>query len=417
MQTSPNSLPHWLKTASRLLNDQRLKYAWLMGGILWAAWLISILLGKANYDLAGQPLGGDYVDFHVAGMTLNRGESARLYDFDYQKQLQIQVLGGDFRDPTAYNALITPPHFSVPFMPLALLPYPLSFALWSLLGLALTYLSVNISGIENPRRAFLWSLTWFPLFAAVSFGQNSLASLALFSATYAIWKREDQPSLFAAGLVASLLAYKPQLTFGLGLLWLFNYKRDWPALLGLALGGGIQAGLSFWLMPKASLDYLYLTQNILPTLLQQPGYPIWHSHNWRAFWLLLMPGLPGLAEGISTLLALIGVWGFFTFNRRFQSAPRLRFAAMILLTLWISPHFLIYDWSILILPTLLLWQTFPDQRRVLKTLFALPWLAIFISGSLTYLQLQILPVALQISMPVLTLVIYRLWKMTSKSGF
>ncbi len=406
----------WLSRFANLLNPKRSKYAWLMGAILWTAWLTSIFLGKGNYDLAGQPVGGDYVDFQAAGLTINLQQTDRLYDFDYQKMLQVQILGKEFSNPTAYNALITPPLFSVPFIALALLPFRLSFAIWSLIGLALTYLTIKLSGIERSREAFLWSLTWFPVFATISFGQNSLVSLGLFAIAFSLWNRKtgtQSANLCMAGAIASLLAYKPQLTFGLGLLWLFNIRRDWPALASMAMGGGIQAILSFWWMPQASRDYFSLAKDVLPTLLQQPGYPIWHSHNWRAFWLLVLPGQATVAETISTLLALGGIWFFFRFNQKFQPQPELRFAGAVILTLWISPHFLVYDWAILLLPALLYWNIFRDQQPILKALFAIVWLAIFVSGPLTVAQLKILPFALQLSMPVLTVFCIELWRMAS----
>ena len=107
---------NWLKTLSMFLNPKRMKYAWLIGGAVWFAWFVSISFGTSNYDLAGQPLGGDYIDFHAAGVTINRGESDLLYDFDYQRLLQLEILGGELSGPNEYYALITPPHYSFPFI-------------------------------------------------------------------------------------------------------------------------------------------------------------------------------------------------------------------------------------------------------------------------------------------------------------
>ncbi len=111
---------------TRWLTPRRLSYAWLAGGVLWLAWLGSVLLGPGNLDLAGQPVGTDFLEFYAAGATLLRGESARLYDRDYQARLQQEIIGPGLR---AYYAFITPPFFAALFVPLALLPYGLAFAL------------------------------------------------------------------------------------------------------------------------------------------------------------------------------------------------------------------------------------------------------------------------------------------------
>ena len=161
-----------------------MKYAWLIGGAVWFAWFVSISFGTSNYDLAGQPLGGDYIDFHAAGVTINRGESDLLYDFDYQRLLQLEILGGEFSEPDVYYALITPPHYSFPFIFLSRFPYKVSFILWSLLGLGFIFASILLTETEDPKRVFLWSLSYFPIFAAISYGQNSLLSLGLFSLVY-----------------------------------------------------------------------------------------------------------------------------------------------------------------------------------------------------------------------------------------
>ncbi|MBN1919766.1 MAG: hypothetical protein JW892_00855, partial [Anaerolineae bacterium] len=69
---------------ARFLTPRRLRYAWIAAGALWIAWLLSIALGPGYLDLAGQPVGTDYLQFYAAGRTLIRGESARLYDMAYQ---------------------------------------------------------------------------------------------------------------------------------------------------------------------------------------------------------------------------------------------------------------------------------------------------------------------------------------------
>jgi len=394
----------WWSTFDRQLNSTRLAYAWLTGSALWFAWFLSLLLGVGKFDLAGQMVGNDYVQFYAAGSTLQRGEGVRLYDFEYQKKLEQNIVGKTF---DGYRAFITPPFFAWVFVPLSLIPYTLSFATWSFLGLACLWLSLHWIGAAQPRRWFGWALTWFPVFASISFGQNSLLSLGILSLTYFLWCRDRH---LLAGLVCSLVLYKPQLALGVGFLWLLNWRRDWKALAGLAVGGTLLAGLSFGLLPESSRLYMELSRKWLPGIARQEGFPLWHAHTPRAFWLLLMPGISALSEALALLSAGAGIVVFIFFRRKMRGEPALLFAGAICLTLWITPHAMIYDWSILLIPAVLVWEKRPDGRGLWKVLFALIWAATFLSGPLTRAQMKILPFAVQVSLPILLFALYNAYR-------
>ena len=182
----------------------------------------------------------------------------------------------------------------------------------------------------------------FSRFRSISFGQNSLLSLGLLSLTYLLWSRERH---WLAGLVCSLVLYKPQLALGVGFLWLLEWRRDWQALAGLAVGGALLAGLSFGLLPESSRLYLELSRKVLPSIARHEGFPLWHAHTPRAFWLLLMPGIPALSETLALLSTGAGIVVFIFFWRKLRSEPALLFAGAICLTLWITPHAMIYDWT------------------------------------------------------------------------
>jgi len=294
-----------------------------------------------------------------------------------------------------------------------MLPYMWSFAIWSLLGLACLWLSLHWIDGAKPGWWFGWALTWFPVFASISFGQNSLLSLGILSLTYFLWYRDRR---WLAGLVCSLVLYKPQLALGVGFLWILEWRRDWQALLGLAFGGALLAGLSFGLMPEASKVYMNLSHNWLPGILRQGGFPIWQAHTPRAFFLLLMPGQPSLGEALALLSTVMGIVVYLFYWRRLRCEPALLFAGAICLTLWITPHAMIYDWTIFLIPTILFWEKRPDCRGLWKVLFALIWAATFLSGPLTFAQLKILHVAMQVSIPVLAFALYNTYRNLVVSG-
>ncbi len=365
----------WWKPLDRLLTPRRLSYAWIAGAALWFAWMVSILLGPGNMDLAGQVVGTDYLQFYTAGSTLRQGQSAELYNFAYQSQLEGTIAGSG---QTSYQFL-TPPFLAWLFVPFSFLPYTRSFFAWSLVGFFFLWACIKLISADQPIKSLLWSLTWFPVFAAISFGQNSLLSLFIFSLTYWLWKKDK---LVLAGLVSSLLLFKPQMALGLGLLWLLEWRKDWKSLLGLVFGGAILAGLCFWLLPDASRAYINIARNYLPGLIYQDQFPIWHLHSLRGFWILLFPGSRLLSEGLSLLLSLVGIWVYILYWGKNRQNKSLLFAGAICLTIWISPHAMIYDWSILIIPAIIFWQAYPDLKPLLKTMYALIWIATFLSTSI-----------------------------------
>ena len=116
----------WWSTFDRRLNPTRLSYAWLAGSALWIGWFLSLLLGAGKFDLAGQVAGTDYVQFYAAGSTLQRGEGAHLYDFEYQKKLEQDIVGKTFG---GWHVFTTPPLWARPsrFCPQA---WGLLFLIW-----------------------------------------------------------------------------------------------------------------------------------------------------------------------------------------------------------------------------------------------------------------------------------------------
>lgn len=398
----------WMRINS-ILTHRRMTYAWIAGAILWSAWLISIVLGPGKMDLAGQVIGTDYLQFYSAGLTIRQGNAAELYNFEYQSQLEKTIAGSDLQN---FHAFLNPPFFAWLYLPLTFLPYTWSFFLWSVLSLGFLWFSIKLLAIEHHSHTLVWSLTWFPVFAAISFGQNSFLSLVLFSLTFWLWKK-DKP--LTAGLVSGLLLFKPQLILGLGILWLFEWRNSWKSLLGLAFSGTILAGLCFWLLPEASLEYFNLVRSFLPKMMYQDQFPIWHMDSLRSFWILLFPGQHTLVEVLSLLLSIAGIVAFFYFWRAKRDSRDLVFAGAICLTIWITPHAMIYDWSILLIPAILIWQVLPNFRAMWKPLFAFLWTATFLSGPLAFEMLKVLPVAVQISVPVFFYVLLMIMKSISIS--
>ena len=391
--------PAWWQIASNILNSRRLSYALITGAALWLAWLASIILGKGSFDLANQVVGTDYLQFYAAGITLQRGEADKLYDFSYQSSLEREIAGPGLSN---FHAFLTPPFLAWLFVPLSRLSYLWSFMVWAILSLGFLIASLKLLGVDKPQRAFVWALTWFPIFASLSFGQNSLLSLLILSLTYRLWKSQKP---FLAGITASLILFKPQLIIGVAILWLLRWRKDWQAILGVLTGGIILSGFTYFLLPDASLNYLRLAIKFLPNMIYTDQFPLYHLHALRGFLLLLFPDQNTLVELVALLVTIVAAELYIRFILRQGESPSASYGAAIAFTILVTPHAMIYDWALLLVPAILLWKTFPQHRAYWKVIFAIIWLLSLISGPLTYLQLQALPVALQISVPGLIFVL------------
>ena len=375
----------------RFYTGQRRIYPYIFGAAIWLAWLIGVLLGPGNFDLGGKVIGTDYLMFYTAGQTLADGQQVDLYDFEAQSARQEQIIGPELEDFFAY---INFPFLAWLYVPFASLSYVWSFVLWSIMGLLLLWLSLRFLG----NSAILpLALTFVPVFTNFSFGQNAFVSLFLLSAVYSLWKQDKR---LLAGILLAFLLYKPQLVMGVGLLWLLNIRKDWQSLAGFAIGTGIVATIMFLFMPDATAAYFVFAQETLPKLAELGEFPIWHMHHPRGFWQLLLPAT------VADILWIVGnLFGIYCFWRLWQAAGQAEtqndkpywFAAAVLLTLWTTPHAMIYDWSLLLIPAVLLWHARPQWHNQLLRLFIWGWLAYMFSTALTAGMLAISTIAVQVS--------------------
>jgi alpha-1,2-mannosyltransferase len=394
----------WVDKFNNILTKQRLSYAWIAGGALWLAWLWSIFLGSNGIDRAGQVIGTDYIQFYAAGQTLLRGESANLYDFHFQSSLEVEIIGPGL---TSFHAFITPPLFAVLFAPLALLPYTLSYAIWSLMGLLFLWISVRLLSNVNRKKIFFWSLLWFPVFASISFGQNSLLSLVILSLAYKCLQKQKY---LLSGLISSLMFYKPQLLMGLIILWLLEIKIERRTLAGFTLGTLVIIVMNYIFFPEASLSYWNFVNSELPSMITRDQFPIWHMHTIRGFWMMLLDGKQKFAEILYFISVLVITVGFIKVFKRHYQNKILLYAAAICLTILITPHAMIYDWSLLLIPAILFWDHIYISKPLLTAIFTLMWIGAFISGPFAFLQRNYLNLAIQISVPIFFFSSYSLYK-------
>lgn len=375
----------------------RLWIAIAAGCVPWIIWLGGIASKNGKTDLAGKPLGVDHLAFYHAARLIRDGESYKLYNYNElrDESYQQHLLGWDWDGFEAYR---NPPFYALLYVPTAGLPYNVSFAIWSVVSFALLVLAVVLLKPERPLRAFLWSLTFYPVFATIGFGQNTFISLVIFAGVYRALHSER---IFAAGLVAGLLFFKPQLLLGLLVWWAFQPRRYLRAWLGVFVTGCVLASLSWIVVPDGSRSFLL-------TLRANAGFAefgMWNVVNPKAFFALLLPGVPEVYLPLAVLCSLAGVVTAWRVKQRTGAPVAAMFPVAVFLSLWASPHALIYEWALLVAAAVVLWEQFPNSRDVWLCLFALVWVVLAITTPLAKSQIAAeWTVAVQLAVPVLGLV-------------
>jgi hypothetical protein len=378
----------------------RLGFAWVLGGVVWAAWLVSLAHGGWTRDAVGQLFAPDHIAFYTAARLVGEGRESHLYDFAFVQEYQKELTGGDWPHVMGYR---NPPFYALLYLPTSNLPLFASALVWMGVSLGAVALAVRLVG--GSWSTVGWAVTFYPLFAAVSFGQNTPLSMLLFAAAYRLLNL-DRP--FAAGLVAGLLWYKPQLLIGLFVWWGLTPRCHWRCWLGLAVTGAVLAALSWLALPDGSRAFAEsLSANV-----GYGGHGRWNEHSPRAFWELLIPNTPAVTWPLTLLCSLLGVLWLASVRPTLRTAGLTEashknshtdrgFPLAVFLSLWASPHVLVYEWALLVLPAVVLWSRFPDRRDTWLGLFALAWAVLAVSTPLAKVQLERLSTAVQVSVPVL----------------
>ncbi|MCI0701219.1 MAG: hypothetical protein L0241_09080, partial [Planctomycetia bacterium] len=108
---------------------------------------------------------------------------------------------------------------------------------------------------------------------------------------------------------------------------------------------------------------------------------------------------------LAAVCSLAGIAVAWWVKQKTGAPVAVMFPIAVFLSLWASPHALVYEWALLVAVGVVLWERFPASRNVWLCLFALAWLVLTISTPLAQAQIRAeLPVVVQVSVPVLGLV-------------
>src|SRR5579872_4156897 len=176
----------------------RLWIGLVVGMVPWGVWIGSLAWGGWYKDADGTLIGADHLAFYTAAHLIRDGQQERMYDYRELGNYQRNLIGWDWKGFEAYR---NPPFYALLYFPTAGLSFYLSLLIWTGISFGLLALSIWLLHPQRPGKVLLWSFVFYPLFAAISFGQNSLISLAIFAGVYRLLKSNR---FFSAGLIAGL---------------------------------------------------------------------------------------------------------------------------------------------------------------------------------------------------------------------
>jgi len=349
----------------------------VLGVCLAAFVLLAMFLRSPNFDAASgvdaRPYGGDFVQEYAGGWILRQGEAARLYESGYLQSVEHDpgVVGFTW-NPDLWFPPVYPPFYYAAVSPLTAFEYPTALTLW--LGLlvlcGLSSLVWLTARFPFWRERALWvvpaAVVFVPFTESIVSAQKGTVLLALFTTTFALSER-GRP--FAAGAVFGLVAFKPQL--GIVLAGVAAFQRDARFLAGAAATGVALLCLSLAADPALPLEWARSIANATP---QMEPELLRRSHS--------ALGQVRLLVGAWSGPVVIGLWAVFAGaaaaalgtilrSTRARDDRPLRFTAVVLTTLLVSPHLYGYDLTLLLLPFALLIGDATDSNRKARVAWAI----------------------------------------------
>jgi hypothetical protein len=356
--TGGNAAAHWLTRERVVVYARIFIVIYLLSAAAW------VVLSTDLIDAKGKPLGYDFITFWAGSFLALAGEAAQ--SFDMARIFAVEQLAV----PANQSVFLWhyPPTFHLVVLPLALMPYLVAYAVWTIGSFAI-YAAVIRRFLPRPET--VWVLAAFPgAFINAFHGQNGFLTAVLFGA--ALLQLKTRP--IAAGILFGLMSWKPQL--GLLLPVALLCARQWRAFA--AAGATTLAVAALSLLVFGAEPWIAFWHNIpLVGVLLDTGALPWPKipSLYVALRVLGMAATPAyVLHGIAALgvlAAVAQVW-------RGAAPLRLRGAVLVVGALLMPPYLFDYDLALLAIPiAILVWDGLqhgwnPYEREVLLAAWLTP---------------------------------------------
>jgi hypothetical protein len=331
-----------MKSASWLTAKRIRIHGLLLAVCLWTIYGMDMST-PGPIDRNGLVKGTDFLHFYTLGQLALRGRGDLLYDIRAQAEMMHQFVS---RAPNSVYVALYGPQMSLFFAPFARLSYGWALTVWLAFNLLIYAFCCYAVWKKCPSlHAYRWTVVIlavaFPgLFHLFAWGQTSGLALLCFTLAF-LALENDRPLL--AGLAIGSLIFKPQL--GVAAAVVFVFTRQWKVVAGAVLAAVLQLAVA-WMHFGSTimLNYwhtLTRVREVLPLL--EPR--LYQTHSLRSFWSLLLPW-PRVAFALYAICALVVL--LYTIRAWKSGSPlSLRYSALLLATVLISPHLTVYDLIIL----------------------------------------------------------------------
>ncbi len=350
----------------------------LPGAVLIAmalAVVVSVIAWETGDGTTEAP-GGDYPAFYGAGRIVSDGDVIDLYSLDRQVAAQAGLFGDDDRGSAWYFAY--PPQLAVAYGPLAALSYGWSYLVHTgIMAIALAGAIVLMRPMVPWLRgrgvlAMAAAMAFWPMFRAVTGGSNpALTGLLI----VVVWRLVHDGRALVAGLVLSLLWYKPQIA--LPLLGLFVIVRHWRVVAGAVIGTVPFYALGVVLMGG---DWVSAWYDIASSFNRLDAEINGHS---AISWLGVFQNWLGVDSGVAvtvgwalaglTALALAWIW-----HRGAPGTLDAKLALAIPGMLLLSPHAMSHEGAIVLITVAIVVQQASRARWMLIAIWLLGLSQVFI---------------------------------------
>jgi len=336
--------------------------------------LIWIVAARSGVDLAGKPLGTDFLSFFAASELTLQGRAGEAYDVSAHWAAQKAVFG----PAVGYSAFFYPPPYLFVCLPLALAPYFGALIVW-LAATGAAYWRV-LRAWAGPRFEAAALLAFPAILVNAGHGQNGFLSAALIGA--GALQLERRP--IVAGLLFGGLVYKPQLALMIPIALIAS--RRWTTFAAAAVAAMTLCAAAYlvWGEPvwRGFLDASPLARAALERHLvgDEKMQSVFAA-------VRLLHGPLALAYCAQGLTALAAAAALFWLQRRDFRGPG-EAAALVAATLLASPFLLDYDLTLLALPLAYLARQglergfAPFEKSVLVLAYLLPLASRILAGGL-----------------------------------
>lgn len=325
----------------------------------------------------------DFVTYYSSARLIVTGHGASIYNFAAINRTGSQVIYPFRPGLGGIGPFLYTPWLAVLIAPLALMPYTTAYALWVIFNLAVAVFSLaalaRFAGLSKLTATLFvcLGLSSLPVFAALGQGQVSLIELALLVSVLLALQKEQN---IAAGFLLSLVLIKPQ--YALPVFAVLLLRRRWRACAAFAVSAVLLAAVPLPLLGTG------IESSYLHALVHFYGM---HGHAAYLPAPTINYSLPGLialfapsylsisAVFLVCISLMLTVWS--ALRSRTVEVP---LALALAVTLLASPHVLIYDVSLLIIPVAVLLRCERSWAGLAIAVYAAP-----LAGLVLHLGVQL----------------------------